>query len=106
MSYRELIFKTCVNTDLNNKEDVTSAMQYLTKEAVQNFELCGKMESKLKEIMTAKDFEEWSSETAREMFKAEVESMPEGEFKDFCKEHFGYVTSDTFSWSELKGETK
>lgn len=52
-----------------------------------------RMEDKLIELMGAKEYDKWSTETAKEGFRYAVEELPEGEFKDFCHKHFNEIVN-------------
>lgn len=51
-----------------------------------------KMEEKLIELMGHEAYAEFSTKIAKEGFRAEIEGMAEGEFKDFCIENFDDIT--------------
>lgn len=51
-----------------------------------------KMEEKLIELMGQEAYAEFSTEIARKGFRAEIEEMAEGEFKNFCIEYFDDIT--------------
>lgn len=92
MTYKEHIFTVCENTDLDDKYDVVETMQYLAKELMDYQDLCLRQEEKLKELMTAKDFEEWGTAEAKRMFKNHINQMEDSEYKTFCIEHFDEIT--------------
>lgn len=60
-----------------------------------------RFEEKLKELMGEAEYMEFSKEVAKEAFFAECTDLPDGEFKDFCIDNFGYVTSDDFKWPTM-----
>lgn len=94
ISYKEYLYHICKKTDLNDKESVTRAMQHLASEAAQSYEFGKVAENKLKELMSAKDFEAWSMEVGEAFFRMEVEAMPDSDFKTFILENMGKVTGD------------
>ena len=51
-------------------------------------------EEKLKELMTQVEFKTFSVEVAKKVFRAEIEGMKDGDFKDFCIENFDNITGD------------
>ena len=51
-------------------------------------------EEKLKELMTQVEFKTFSVEVAKKMFRAEIEGMKDGDFKDFCIDNFDNITGD------------
>lgn len=98
MTYKEHIYEVCKNTDLDNKDDVIETMQYLAKELMGFQDLCLVYDRKLQEVMTAKDYLEWSTEKAKEKFKRDIENMEDGEFKTFCEENI--ITDESLSTEE------
>ena len=55
-------------------------------------ELVKMYDEKLKEMMSDADYIKWSTETAKELFKLDIERMEDNDFKDFCKSHFDKIT--------------
>ena len=51
-------------------------------------------EEKLKELMTQVEFKTFSVEVAKKVFRAEIEGMKDGDFKDFCIDNFDNITGD------------
>ena len=51
-------------------------------------------EEKLKELMTQVEFKTFSVEVAKKVFRAEIEGMKDGDFKDFCIDNFDKITED------------
>lgn len=50
------------------------------------------MEQQLKNLMGDEAFTQYVTELARMFFLAEVTSLPEGEFKEFCLTNFNMIT--------------
>lgn len=92
--YREMVYHLCSEADLDDKKDVLALVKFLANEAVQNHEASKRCEDKLKELMSYKDFVEFSMAIAKEMFKQDVEAMPEGDFKDFITENMGDILGE------------
>lgn len=59
-----------------------NAMQYLIK----------RLDEKLKEYMTAEEHAAFSIEIAKEAFRIDVESMEDGDFKEFALANFDRIT--------------
>lgn len=97
MTYKEHIYQVCNATDLDDKDDVIETMQYLAKELMDYQDLSLRQEAKLKELMTAKDFEEWGTQEAKRMFKNHIDSSEDGEYKDFCLEYFDEITGGDYA---------
>lgn len=51
-------------------------------------------EEKLIELMGMKRYKKFAATVGKAAFMAEIESMPEGDFKDFCKANFDKITND------------
>lgn len=49
------------------------------------------MEEKLKELMGEKEYALWSAETAKKVFREEVQRMEDGDFKDFILTNFDEI---------------
>lgn len=54
-------------------------------------ELMMEYEKKLMEIMGEEEYLKWSTEVAQKMFKAEVEAMEDGDFKQFCLDNMPLI---------------
>lgn len=52
------------------------------------------MDNKLRELMTPDEYAEWSTKTAKEAFKAWIDSLDNGEFKDFCKDNYKMIIGE------------
>ncbi len=94
VNYQEYIYNFCSNTVLDDKEDVIDTINYLGRECIRYNKLTMWYDDKLKEVMTAKDYEKWTTETGKKLFKEDIEMMEDGDFKEFCKEHYDEVTED------------
>lgn len=92
MKYREMIYHICSETDFSDKAQATRLAQQLAAECADLHDLMMEYDAKLKELMTAKDYSEWSVEVARRQFGEEVKRMPDSEFKDFVTEHLKEIT--------------
>lgn len=91
MTFREELYNRITSADLGNKEEVTILVQSLASDLIRYHDVSMEQEDKLQEIMTAKDYYEWSKEMARKMFIRDMESMPDSDFKDFVFEHLDEV---------------
>ena len=92
MTYREHIYKVLTQTDLDDRDDVVDTMKYLAKEVIQFNALSLAQEAKLKELMTAKDFEEWSVKESKNLFRITIEMSEDEDFKEFCIDNFDSIT--------------
>lgn len=100
MNYREFLHEACTDTDMDNKEDVTMLIQFLLREAVNNHDSGMEYEEKLKELMSAKEFEIFSKESAVRLLERDLNSMPDCEFKDFALKNFDILIDDSLSFTE------
>ena len=94
ISFDEYLYEICTNTDLKNQEAVTETMSTLAKFARQYHDMVMTMEDKLKELMSAKDFEKWTSEQAKKMFWAEIEESGDEDFIKWVRENFESITGE------------
>lgn len=92
LTYREYLYELCTGTDFSNKEQAIRLAQILVEEAIMRHESAMAYEAKVKELMTAKDYEEWSAKRAREMFRKQVEAMEESDFKQMILDNFEEIT--------------
>lgn len=106
MTYREYLHKICTETDMDDKEDVTRLIQFLLQEAVEANSLSHRLEDKLKEVMSAKDFEEFVEINATEMSKEWLHNLPDSEFKDFALRNFDIIIDESKTFSEKQAEIK
>lgn len=93
-TYRDYIYDLCSSVDMDDKADVTLALQILAKDAVRRNDLCIMQEKKLQEIMSYADYKEWTTKQAREWFKEDVAEMEESEFKDFVIQNMGAIIGE------------
>ena len=49
-------------------------------------------EEKLEELMSAGDLHKFSKLIAKELFKMEIDNMPDSDFKQFCIDNFDEIT--------------
>lgn len=100
MNYSEYIFGICDRTELDKKEEVVLAMQMLSQECIENHNLVMMLDEKLKEIMTAKDYDEFSEECGKALFQQWVEMCPNEDFKSFAKENMSLILGEKTDESE------
>lgn len=96
--YREFLYDLCNSADLDDREDVIDVMNVLAKEALKYYNAMKRCDDKLQELMSYKDYNEWSIKGAKEMFAESIDSAPD-EVKDFLKGLYGY-----FAESEMRNE--
>ena len=93
MGFEEYLHKVCTETDMNDADQATMLVQVIATEALRYRSLAMKQEEKLKETMLAKDYIKWTEETAKELFKEEIDRM-DGDFKEFAKDHFDEIVGE------------
>lgn len=93
-TYNEYLYDMCNNTDLMNQDDVVDTMLTISKESIQLNKICKIYEKKLKEVLSAADFEKFIISVAKQLFADTVADMPDGEFKDFTMKHFDDITHE------------
>ena len=84
----------CTEADLSKEDEATFVVQRLAKDCVMYHEMVMDYETKIKELMTAKDYEKWVTDRAKDMFKKEVNGMEDGDFKDFCLENMSVILEE------------
>lgn len=92
-TFKEWLYNLCNQTDMSNEEDATMLVQTLARELKLYHAVAMRHEEKLKETLTAKEYEEYSAETSKELFREDLDGMADGDFKDFCIKHFDEITS-------------
>ena len=51
-------------------------------------------ERELKKRMEPEEFHEFMIRTSKELFRMDIDDLPEGDFKDFCNEQFDVITQE------------
>ncbi len=95
ISFREYLFNTLSDVNLEDKDETTLTLQWLAKELLQYHFISIEYENKLKELMTAKDFDTFSEQLAEELFKQNIDMLEDEEFKEFCIDNFERLIEDT-----------
>lgn len=93
-TFREYLHDILQNVDMDDKEEVTEAMQFLVRELIQYHDIAMAQDGKLQEIMNAKDYMSFCEETGKDIFKQQVDLMEDGEFKQFCIDHFDDIVGE------------
>ena len=94
LNYQEYIYNICSETNLDDRDDVIDTIMSLGKECIRYHKMIMWYDDKLKEVMTAKDYDKWATEMGKKLFKEDIEMMDDGDFKEFCKEHYEEITDD------------
>jgi hypothetical protein len=62
---------------------------------------CMAYESKLKELMGEEEFTKFSTELAKSLFSEEIQSMPDGDFKNTVLNNFEAITGTEEDYQNL-----
>lgn len=62
---------------------------------------CKAYANQLKKLMEPKDYEIFVKAVSVEIFRADVESWADSDFKDFCLDHIDEITADDFNYYEF-----
>lgn len=84
-------------------EKYETALSIALYEMTQSFvktDLLRTMEELLRDMLGEEKYNEFSEQVAITAYRRQVERMPEGEFKDFCREHMEEITGE--SWHEIR----
>ena len=106
MTYREHLHKICTETDLDDKEEVTRLISYLLQEAVDNNTVQHKLEDKLMEVMSAKDFHEFTESVAKEMAKEWIRNLPDSDLKTFAEHNMDIIMDDSLGMDEAMAKIR
>lgn len=77
---------------MDNLKDALEKISYLENELEKINKLSQMMEEKMIEVMGALDYHKWSMQAAKDLFAWDVERLPEGDFKNFCKVNMKEIT--------------
>ena len=58
---------------------------------------CKAYENQLKKLMKVEDYYNFVKAVSIEVFRADVESWNDGDFKQYCLEHIDEITADDFN---------
>ena len=77
---------------MDNLKDALEKIRYLEKELEKINKISQMMEEKMIEVMGALDYHKWSMQAGKDLFAWEIERLPEGDFKNFCKVYRKEIT--------------
>lgn len=86
--------------DAEMYETALSIALYEMSQSFVRMDLLRVMEELLRDMLGDEKYNEFSEQVARTTYRRQVERMPEGEFKDFCREHMEEITGE--SWNEIR----
>ena len=94
MTYREHIYKMCKETDFKDPVQGESLAKYLARELMKMHTTAMNCEKKLRQIMTAEDFDNFSMDLAKVVFRQEIEGMADSNFKKFVLENMDWIMKE------------
>ena len=94
MTYREHIYNMCKETDFKDPVQGESLAKFLARELMKMHTTAMSYEKKLKQIMTAEDFDNFSTDLAKVMFRQEIEGMADSDFKKFAMENMDWIMKE------------
>lgn len=93
-NFRKMIHRACTETDFSDKEEAIRLTKWLAHEVITYRTVAGMYEDKLSEVMSAKEYREFTKDSAIKLFRQDINGMEESDFKDFALEHFEEIVSD------------
>lgn len=94
MTYRERIYNMCKETDFNDPVQGESLAKFLARELMNMHTTAMNYEKKLKQLMTAEDFDNFSLDLAKVLFRQEIEGMDDSDFKKFALENIDEIMKE------------
>ena len=94
MTYKEYLYYLCSKTDMEDSDKATRLAQMLVTDCLKYNYISKRQDEKLKEILTAKQYDEFVKQVGRELFEIDLDNMPDCDFKDFCKENMGMIMDE------------
>lgn len=94
MTYREHIYNMCKETDFNDPVQGEFLAKFLARELMNMHTTAMNCEKKLKQIMTAEDFDNFSTDLAKVVFRQEIEGMADSNFKKFVLENMDWIMKE------------
>lgn len=92
--FRKYLFTILNDVDLTNAEETLVTMQWLAKELIQYYYVITQYENKLKELMITKEFEDFSLNISKHLFRQGVEMLDDSDFKTFCEQNMSHILND------------
>jgi len=94
MTYRERIYNMCKETDFKDPVQGESLAKFLARELMTMHTTAMNYEKKLKQLMTAEDFDNFSMDLAKVLFRQEFEGMDDSDFKKFALENIDEIMKE------------
>lgn len=93
-SFKEDIYRMCTETNFKDPTEAQLLAEFLARQLMLLNKTSTQLEAKLKELMSAKDFDEFSTALAKELTNDFVDSLPDNDFKKFCEENMGWIMEE------------
>ena len=76
MEYVERLMDAVDDCDTSNKEDLESLLHFLVEEAIAYQYIATETDKKLKEYITVAEYENWSRDISKELFRKSIDLSP------------------------------
>lgn len=93
-TFREYLYNNVSDVDLSNKDDATMLVQWLCGVLIRYHDMTMAYEDKMQDLMTAKEYSEWSTKQAKELFRNEWENAEDSDFKAFVLENMDKILGE------------
>lgn len=95
-SFKEDIYRMCTKTNFKDPTEAQVLAEFLARQLMLLHKTSTQLEAKLKELMSAKDFEDYSKELAKELTRDFVSSLPDSPFKGFAVENLEAIMEEVY----------
>ncbi len=96
MDYKEYLYKICTDIDYDNREDIDASLKILAREAMRYHTSAMRLEEKLKDLMTFREFTQFTKDLATDLFRQDIASFDDGGLKDFAINAFEEITGQKY----------
>lgn len=93
-SFKEDIYRMCTETNFKDPTEAQVLAEALARNLMVFHKIAMQQEVKLKELMSAKDFDEFSNDQAKELTRDFVSSLPDSPFKEFAVENLEAIMEE------------
>lgn len=94
--FTEEIYRICTETNFNNPNEAQALAEILARNLMITNKMAMQYEEKLKELMSAKDFEDYSKELAKGLTRDFFSSLPDSPFKEFATENLERIMEEVY----------
>lgn len=93
MTFKELLNSAYNHTNFENAAEARELAEWLIRQLEEYHLVTMAHEKKLEELMDTNEYAFYTRKLVNELFKHNIQAMPDGSFKEFCKEHFSETTT-------------